>query len=155
MIHIIIVEVDMKKLLILVVSIPLFSLNSHADPINSINEFERKIEGCLTNFSSKNKCIGEHIKKHLPPGNESIMPVADQVVEIFVKWLGTDKVENVYPVQRKKIGEFIINQDYIVEDSSASIMLFEITYRKVLGKWYVFNFNINSKQEYIRDRIGF
>lgn len=95
------------------------------------------------------------IKKHLPEGNEAIMPVADQVEEIFFKWLATEKVANIYPVSRKEIGEFVILQAYIVEDTSASVLLFEMTYRKALGKWYVLNFNINSKQESIKSKLGY
>jgi len=87
----------------------------------------------------------------LPDGNEAIRPIADQVEMFFIKWLDTEVVENVYKTQHRDIGEFVSYRNYIIEDSSASVVLLEMTYRRILGKWHVMSFNINSTLKEIRE----
>jgi len=146
----------MKLIFILICTLSLIvTTNVYSKEIKSLSQFENNLVKCLSSFSSKNLCVATIIKDHLPAGNDSVKPVADQVEKIFVQWLAKERVENVYPVQRKELGEFMILQNYIIEDSTASTLLFEITYRKVLGSWHVLKFNINSKSEYISRKLGY
>ncbi|MGX5203482.1 hypothetical protein [Aliikangiella sp. IMCC44632] len=131
------------------------SFNVASKEIESLPKFEAEITSCLQAFSASNQCLAELVKHHLPAGNEAIKPVADQVEQIFVQWLSKEKVANVYPIERKELGDFMVLRNYIVEDTTASVLLFEITYRKALGSWYVLKFNINSKPEYISRKLGY
>lgn len=146
----------MKSIFVLICTLSLtVGTNAYSTEIKSIPQFEKELTKCLSSFSAKNLCVATLIKNHLPAGNDSVKPVADQVEKIFVQWLSKERVANVYPVQRKEIGEFMLLQDYIIEDSTASTLLFEITYRKALGSWYVLKFNLNTKNEYISKKLGY
>lgn len=123
--------------------------------IKSIEIFELSLTNCFNSMPTNNACLSELIKNHLPDGNDGIKPIADQVEIFFIKWLDQETVENVYKTDQRDIGAFISYRNYIIEDSSASVILLEMTYRRVLGLWYVMSFNINSTQKEIREVLNY
>ncbi len=143
------------KYAILFISLFLFSKVGFSKEIKSVEIFELSLINCFKSMPSNSACLAELIKDHLPEGNDTIKPIADQVEVFFLKWLDKESVENIYKTGRRDIGEFISYRNYIIEDSSASVILLEMTYRKVLGKWFVMNFNINSTQENIREILNY
>ncbi len=143
------------KYVILFISLFLFSKIAFSKEIKSVEIFELSLINCFKSMPSNSTCLAGLIKDHLPDGNDSIKPVADQVEMFFIKWLDKESVENFYKTGHRDIGEFISYRNYIIEDSSASVILLEMTYRQVLGKWFVMNFNINSTQEKIRKILNY
>jgi len=141
--------------LILLLGASLFISVAESKELSSLKSHEAKLVKCLESTGRNSKCVASLIKDYLPDGNSSLFPVADKVEEVFIQWLDGESVANVYKTEDRNIGNFIIYRNYIVEDSAAGILLFEITYRKVLGRWYVLNFNINSKPAYISDKLKY
>lgn len=145
----------MKKALGVFITFALLLVfNVKAEEIASLESYEKKLEDCLGSFSEKNRCLATMIKNHLPKGNESVKNLADKAEDVFIQWLASESVENVYPIERKTAGDFKLYQNYIIEDNSAATILFEITYRRVLGKWYVISFNVSSKKEAVAKAVG-
>jgi len=143
------------KSIILCLFFLLMAKPAFSKEINSIEIFELSLYNCFKGMPTNNACLSELIKDYLPDGNEAIRPIADQVEMFFIKWLDTEVVENVYKTQHRDIGEFVSYRNYIIEDSSASVVLLEMTYRRILGKWHVMSFNINSTLKEIREILNY
>jgi len=82
--------------------------------------------------------------KRILPGNDQLASIAKQLDELLQKWLASESIYAIHPIRTKKSGDIYEKRTYMIEDTGGSLMVFNLTTLKRLGKWYVFQFNLSS-----------
>lgn len=132
----------------------LLAIRALADePLKSVDTFEADVRRCLA-LPEGPECLGKSIGGHFPPGSERANEVVPEVVEQYRKWLGEDRIWGVHRVVERKRGEFFEERLSMLEDTGGNRMLVETAFITRKGKWYLFRFNISTKQETIEQKLG-
>ena len=117
------------------------------EPIANLESFEKELTTCLVRDVKKAKCITTILSPRTVPNDQSFQAGASQLDDMFQKWLAEDTVFAVHHVERRQWAGIIDKRLYLIEDTTGALMLFTVTFRNVLGKWYVSNCNLSSKPE--------
>ncbi len=137
----------MKKILLLS-SLLLFAKTAFAEPIKNVDEFQTKVEQCIKG-KKPDECLNTLLIKHLPPGNEAMAQQLPNITGLLVKWLGGSSVYALHHLKTKKLGDIVDIRHYAIESSGTGFMVLQIKYLKILGKPYLFGFNLSSTDETI------
>jgi hypothetical protein len=143
----------MKILLALVILVS-GGLASAREPIANLESFEKELKTCLVRDVKKAKCIATILAPRAVPHDETFQSGAPQLDDLLAKWLADDTVFAVHNVDQRQWAGIIDKRTYLIEDTTGSLMLFTVTYRNVLGKWYVSNCNLSSKPESLEKMMG-
>jgi len=141
----------MKYTIILLFS--LLSVSGLADQTHISKQFEAKLLSCLPGGNKQENCLVETILKFTdnPILKDQIPTVIDQLFDTII---GSGKVFEVHPVQSKTLGEFIVEESYLIEKDNGGFALLQVAFLKTLGTWQVHNVNLSSKDETIDERLG-
>jgi hypothetical protein len=127
---------------------------SAGEPITNLESFEKELKTCLARDAKKVKCITTVLGPKTVPNDQTFQSGAPQLDDMLAKWLADDSVFAVHDVDRRQWAGIIDKRTYLIEDTTGSLMLFTVTYRNVLGKWYVSNCNLSSKPESLEKMMG-
>jgi hypothetical protein len=139
-------KVQLKNIL-LIVFVSVSGL-VHAQPINDLDEFQAKIEKCITG-STPDTCLNKLLPSRFPPGNEQMLKTIGQVTSLLVKWLGDDKVYAIHPIKTTKAGNLHERRVFVIEADKGAFMVLDTAYLRFHGELYLFNFNLSSRKEKI------
>jgi len=131
---------------ILSINLMLFVNLVFAEPIENVEKFQSSIGKCIVG-KKPGLCLNTLLPKHVPPGNESMAKQLPQVANILVKWLADRSVYAIHPIKSEKVGDLVDNRFYAIEASSTGFMVMQVKYLKILGKSYLFEFNLSSTEE--------
>ncbi len=123
-------------------------------PLESVEAFEDDIVECLKDDEQPEECFEKFMLNRFPPGNHQLNDVVKQLGAFFHNWLAGEKVFNVHMVKEHRLGDYYRQRVYFIEDTSASVIMFDTSFVNSLGKWYLLKFNLSSKKESIRDVVG-
>jgi hypothetical protein len=129
-------------------------LASAGEPIANLESFEKELKTCLTSDVKKVKCIKTVLAPRTVPADQTFLGGASQLDDMLEKWLAEDSVFAVHIVDRRQWAGIIDKRTYLIEDTTGSLMMFTVTYRNMLGKWYVANCNLSSKPESLEKMMG-
>lgn len=120
------------------------TLVGHAsEPLASPQALEKELMACLKSQQSSN-CMANILGRSILPGNDELIPVAAQMDDFLVKWLGDMRIYAIHPLSTRRTGDIFEKRTYMIEKSSGALMVFTVSTLKRLGNWYVFQFNLNS-----------
>jgi hypothetical protein len=124
------------------------------EPIANLESFEKELKTCLSRDVKKTRCIATVLAPRTVPNDQTFQAGAPQLDDMLAKWLADDTVFAVHDVDRRQWAGIIDKRAYLIEDTTGSLMMFTITYRNMLGKWYVANCNLSSKPESLEKMMG-
>lgn len=125
-----------------------------SQPLESVDAFEAAITKCLATNPAPATCFETHMKGHFPPGNEAVDELVGQLRGLLLQWLDKDKVFAVHAVRATKLANYAERRVYLIEDTTGSIMMFDTTLVRRVGKWYVLRYNLTSKKDEIKSVLG-
>ena len=143
----------MKSLIALVLLVA-GGVAAAGEPIANLDSFEKELKTCLGKDAKKAKCIATILAPRTVPSDQTFQAGASQLDDLLQKWLADDAVFAVHDVDRRQWAGIIEKRMYLIEDTTGSLMLFTVTYRNMLGKWYVANCNLSSKPETLKELMG-
>lgn len=143
----------MKSLFVLVLMLA-GSVATAGEPIANLDSFEKELKTCLGKDIKKVKCIATILAPRTVPNDQTFHTGAAQLDDLLQKWLADDTVFAVHDLDRRQWAGIIDKRRYLIEDTTGSLMLFTVTYRNMLGKWYVANCNLSSKPESLDKMMG-
>jgi hypothetical protein len=103
---------------------------------------------------STDTCLNKFLPSFVPPGNDAMAQQLPQVVSLLVQWLGDSSVYAIHPVKTKMVGDIMDIRIYAIESSSTGFMVLQVKYLKILGKSYLFGFNLSSTDEAINTLLS-
>ena len=118
-----------------------------SEPVKSADALESDLNACLMKAAKDARCMETILGKSILPGNEQLASVVTQMDQLLGKWLGTDSVYAIHRLHAKQVGDVYEKRSYFIEDTSGSLMLFDLALIKRLGKWYVYQLNLTSKSD--------
>ncbi len=138
-------------LVIFAMSFPLSSIA--IEPIKSFDSLEKEYTSCLMKDAKKLKCTENILNGRMPPNPNQQEPLSVQLEQVLVKWLDKETVFAIHKIKTVTTGELFERRDYIIEDTSGSFMLAEISLIKRLDKWYIYEFNLSSKRSELESAL--
>ena len=124
------------------------------EPIANLDSFEKELKACLAKDIKKVKCIATILAPRTVPNDQTCQAGASQLDDLLQKWLADDLVFAVHDLDARQWAAIIDKRRYLIEDTTGSLMVFTVTYRNMLGKWYVANCNLSSKPESLEKMMG-
>ncbi len=94
-------------------------------------------------------CLNKLLISHLPPNNDAMAQQLPKVSNLLVQWIGNDSVYAIHPIKTKKVGDLVEIRYSAIESSSTGFMVMQVKYLKILGKTYLFGFNLSSTDDVI------
>jgi len=143
----------MKSLFVLVLVLA-GGVATAGESIANLDSFEKELKTCLGKDIKKVKCIATILAPRTVPNDQTFHTGAAQLDDLLQKWLADDTVFAVHDLDRRQWAGIIDKRRYLIEDTTGSLMLFTVTYRNMLGKWYVANCNLSSKPESLEKMMG-
>jgi hypothetical protein len=138
---------DMKKTILFIGFLMISGMVS-AQPIGDVDNFQKNIERCIKG-KHPDRCLNNLLPQHVPPGNDEMARQLPNVTSLFVKWLGSSSVYAIHPISEKKVGDIVDIRHYAIESNDPSFMVMRVKYIKLLGKSYLFGFNLSSTDDTI------
>lgn len=130
-----------------------FSVSARADQPHAPKQFEDLLISCLPNGIQGENCLLESLLKYTK--NTVLREKLSTVIDgLFDQIVGSRKIFAVHPVQSKALGDFIIEESYIIEKDNGTFALLQVVFLKTLGVWQVHNVNLSSKNETIDTLLG-
>jgi hypothetical protein len=127
-----------------------------AEPLNSIDEFEKKFTECLTAAAKKRQvCVENLIINHLPVDIKESKPQAASISRILDEWMGDGTLYKLHKIKSIDGGDLFFKRVSIIEDSASTFMSVNCTYAKFQGNLYLYSIHLNSNKEGIEEALGF
>ncbi len=143
----------MKNVIIVTLLLGFLGVSAHADQGHKSKQFEAMLLSCLPGGQKQENCLVETILKFTEnPGLQRKVPAV--IGELFDTIIGSRAVFAVHPVQSKILGDFIVEESYIIEKDNGGIALLQVAFLKTLGVWQISNVNLSSKDETIDEKLG-
>ena len=133
------------------------AMNAHsAEPLNNIDEFEKKFTDCLTAEPKKRQvCVENLIVNHLPVDIKESKPQAASISRILGEWMGDGSLYKLHKIKSIDGGDLFFKRVSIIEDSAATFMSVDCTYVRIQGELYLYSIHLNSNREGIEKALGF
>jgi len=131
----------------------ILSISAHAGQIHTSKQFEAMLLSCLPGGSKDENCLVETILK-FTENSELRDKVPTVVGGLFDQIIGSGEVFAVHPVQSTILGDFIVEESYIIEQDNGSFALLQVAFLNTLGTWQVHNLNLSSNDETIDSELG-
>jgi hypothetical protein len=138
-------------LVLFAISFPISSIA--IEPIKSFDSLEKEYTSCLMKDAKKLKCTENILNGRMPSSSNQQEPMSVQLEQLFAKWLDKENVFAIHKIKTVTTGEIFERREYIIEDTSGSIMFAEISLIKRLDKWYIYEFNLSSKREKLESAL--
>jgi hypothetical protein len=120
-----------------------------AESVPNPDALEKELLACITDKVLNGKCAENYLGKRVLPGNEKLVTTAAQLDGMLKQWLATETIFKVHPISVDKRGGIFEKRVYLIEDSSGSLMMMNVSLLKRLDSWYVWKFEIGSTKEAI------
>ncbi|MBB6342981.1 hypothetical protein HNP49_003169 [Pseudomonas fluvialis] len=127
-----------------------------AEPLYSIDEFEKKFTECLTAAAKKRStCVENLIIKHLPVDIKESKPQAASISRILDERMGDGTLYKLHKIKSIDGGDLFFKRVSIIEDSAQTFMAVDCTYVNFQGDLYLYSIRLNSNKEGIEEALGF
>lgn len=127
-----------------------------AEPLNSIDEFEKSFTECLSTSPKKRQsCVENLIVNHLPVDIKESKPQAASISRILGEWMGDGSLYKLHKIKSVDGGDLFFKRVSIIEDSAATFMSVDCTYVRIQGDLYLYSIHLDSNREGIEKALGF
>jgi hypothetical protein len=123
------------------------------EPVASPDALANDALACLMKEPKTGKSMETRLGKHVLPGYDKLMSVAQQMDQMLAKWLDSETMFAIHPIRTRVVGGIYEARTYLIEDTSGSLMMFQVALLKRLGKWYVYSMNINSNNDVVEKEL--
>lgn len=118
-----------------------------AQPVASPDAWETELQACVLEFKARPKCLTELLLR-VPPRQLPLFEVdAERVTTELTRWVGKDELANLYRVKEQTLGEWMVMRHYVLEDSQGNVKVLRISFRRVLGEWWLHAFRLVDREE--------
>jgi hypothetical protein len=120
-------------------------------PLVHPDAWETDLQACAPEFKSRPRCATELLLR-VPP---RLLPTFEQPAELvtteLTRWVGKDELVNVFRVKERQLGEWMIVRHYVLEDSQGNVRLLRVSFRRVLGEWWLHAFRLYDRDDVDRE----
>ncbi|MCA3014112.1 MAG: hypothetical protein INH41_17155 [Myxococcaceae bacterium] len=113
--------------------------------------WETDVNACLGVFKQRPRCLTEQFLRVPQRELSTFEPPAVQLTETLKRWLGRDDVAALYRVKDRQLGEWMIVRHFVIESSEGSVRLVRVSFRRILGQWWVHGFRLFDRDEIDRE----
>ncbi len=121
------------------------------EPLIDPDAWETSFRVCAKTFSTAPSCLGLLLTRVPAPLQASFEVEAEAAIDELTRWLDADELLTVYRVKHELLGEWMERRWYILEDSSGNVRLLQISFRRVLGNWWLHAFRLVDRDEIERE----
>ncbi|MDX2015318.1 MAG: hypothetical protein SFW67_34315 [Myxococcaceae bacterium] len=120
-------------------------------PLVHPDAWETDLQACTLEFKPRPRCLTDLLLR-VPP---RLLPTFEQPAELvtteLTRWLGKDELANVFRVKERQLGEWMIVRHYVFEDSQGNVRLVRVSFRRVLGEWWLHAFRLYDREDVDRE----
>jgi hypothetical protein len=113
--------------------------------------WETDVHACLGVFKRRPRCLTEQLLRVPQRELATFEAPAVQLTETLTRWLGRDDFANLYRVKERQLGEWMIVRHFVLEASEGSARLVRVSFRRILGQWWVNGFRLFEREEIDRE----
>lgn len=124
-----------------------------AQPMLSPDAWETDLQACVLEFKARPKCMTEQLLRVQPRLVPTFESEAERVTAELTRWLGKDDLATLYRVKEQTLGEWMTIRHFILEDSQGNVRLLKISFRRVLGEWWLQGFKLVDRED-IEKELG-
>lgn len=136
----------MKISPVVVLLISLVCLPVQADEIHPSKQFEAMLISCLPGGKKDDNCLSDTLLEFTK--NKGLRDKLPNTINgLFNTIIGGRKVYAVHPVTTKTLGDFLVEENIIIENDGGGLMLLRVLFSKSLDVWQVRNVNLSSKKD--------
>lgn len=143
----------MKISHVLIVLVSVFSVTAQADEVHPSKQFETLLVSCLPGGKKDDNCLSETLLEFTK--NEGLRKKLPGAIDgLFNQIIGDREVYAVHPVISKKLGDFLVEENIIIESDSGALSLLRVLFAKTADVWQVRNVHISSKEETMENALN-
>jgi hypothetical protein len=122
-------------------------------PMLNPDGWEADLQACVLEFKARPKCLTEQLLR-VPPRQVPVFEAdAEHVTTEITKWLGKDELATLYRVREQPLGEWMSVRHFVLEDSQGNVRLLKVSFRRVLGEWWLHGFKLVDRDD-IEKELG-
>lgn len=116
-------------------------------PLVHPDAWETDLQACLPEFKQRPKCLTDLLLRVPPRLISTFEGPAERLTAELTRWIGKDDLLNLYKVKERQLGEWMLVRHYVIEDSQGNVRLVRVTFRRVLGDWWLHAFRLYDRDE--------
>lgn len=118
-----------------------------AQPMLKPETWETELDACVLEFKLRPRCLTELLLR-VPPRQVSLFePEAERLTAELVRWLGKDELWAAYRVKTVELGEWMSVRHYVLEDAQGNVRLVRVSFRRIVGAWWLHAFRLVERAE--------
>ena len=121
--------------------------SSIAQPLASPDAWETDLQACTLEFKARPRCLTDLLLR-VPP---RLLPLfeseAEKLTTELTRWVGKDDLATLYRVKELTLGEWMVVRHYVLEDSQGNVKLLKVSFRRVLGEWWLHAFKLIERDD--------
>jgi hypothetical protein len=143
----------MKSLHFFVLLMFVFCVPAHADDTHVSKQFEAILVDCLPGGKKDDNCLTDTLLQFTK--NQQITQKLPGVIGgLFNQIIGDRQVYAVHPIFSKKLGDFLVEENIIIESDSGHFSLLRVLFSKTLDVWQVRNVHLSSQEDTIENALN-
>jgi len=118
-----------------------------AQPLVSPDAWEAELQACLPDFKARPKCLTELLLRVPPRLVPTFETEAERLTVELTRWVGKDELATLYRAKELTLGEWMAVRFLVLEDSQGNVRLLKVSFRKVLGEWWLHGFRLVDRDD--------
>jgi hypothetical protein len=118
-----------------------------AQPMVSPDAWETDFHACTLEFKARPRCLTDLLLR-VPP---RLLPLfegeAEKLTTEITRWVGKDELATLYRVKELTLGEWMVVRHYVLEDSQGNVKVLKVSFRRVLGEWWLHAFKLIDRDD--------
>lgn len=120
-------------------------------PMVHPDAWETDLLACAPDFKQRPRCLTDQLLRVPPRLLPTFESPAEQLTNELLKWIGKDELVNVFRVKERQLGEWMVVRHYVLEDSQGNVRLVRVSFRRVLGEWWLHAFRLYDREAVDRE----
>jgi len=138
---------------ILILLISVFSVAVQADEAHPSKQFETLLVSCLPGGKKEDNCLSDTLLQFVK--NEGLRNKLPGAIDgLFNQIIGDRQVYAVHPVISKKLGDFLVEENILIESDTGGLSLLRVLFAKSLNEWQIRNVHISSKEDTMENALN-
>ncbi|MBL8923897.1 MAG: hypothetical protein JNJ54_33890 [Myxococcaceae bacterium] len=118
-----------------------------AQPLVHPDAWETDLQACALEFKARPRCLTELLLRVPPRQLPLFESEAEKLTAELTRWIGKDDLATVYRVKQLTLGEWMIVRHYVLEDSQGNVKVVKVSFRRVLGEWWLHAFKLIDRDD--------
>lgn len=115
--------------------------------LTSPDAWEAELQACAALFKARPACLTELLQRVPPRQVPTFEGEAERLTTELTRWLGKDSLATLYRVKELTLGEWMAVRHYVLEDTQGNVRLLRISFRRVVGQWWLHAFRLVDRDD--------